>query len=75
MVEDRVAGLDPDDGVLCLSDLERRLGRPLVFEDFKPTGPENREFWGGSARMLPQVWRDRWPEPYRKRGCTRGVHQ
>jgi hypothetical protein len=55
MVHDDVwaaSGLGPEDGVLCLPDLERRLGRLLTYEDFKPTtGTE----WPGE-RVLPQAW-------------------
>jgi hypothetical protein len=50
------SGLGPTDGVLCLSDLERRLGRPLRYDDFRPTDGENRKSWGGHDRMLPDVW-------------------
>lgn len=38
------SGLTPNGGMLCLRDLEQRLGRPLVFEDFTAIVPE-REAW------------------------------
>jgi hypothetical protein len=42
MVENEVwaltgLGRETGDGVLCLDRLERRIGRPLVYEDFKST--------------------------------------
>jgi hypothetical protein len=60
MVEDAVwaaSGLGPGDGILCLVDLERRLGRPLVYEDFQLTTTSvARELWCGLDRMLPRAW-------------------
>jgi hypothetical protein len=55
MVHDDVwaaSGLGPEDGVLCLVDLERRLGRLLVYEDVKPSAGTE---WRGE-RMLPRAW-------------------
>jgi hypothetical protein len=60
MLRDEVwaaTGLGPGDGVLCLRDVEQRLGRPLQCEDFKPTDHNNRDYWHGAHRMLPQVWK------------------
>jgi hypothetical protein len=63
MLHDHVwagTGLGPEDGVLCLGCLQQRLGRWLRYTDFKPTDRDNRADWS-SARMVPAVWRDRWP--------------
>jgi hypothetical protein len=46
MVHDEVwaaTGLGPENGMLCLADLRRRLGRPLRLEDFRDDVPINRE--------------------------------
>jgi hypothetical protein len=46
MVRDEVwaaTGLGPGDGVLCLADLRRRLGRPLRLDDFGDDLPINYE--------------------------------
>jgi hypothetical protein len=59
MVEDEVwaaAGLGREDGFLCLSCLERRLGRWLRCEDFAPTSRENRQYWDDGDRMMPRAW-------------------
>jgi Domain of unknown function (DUF4326) len=60
MVDDEVwaaSGLGPEDGVLCLPCLERRLERNLVYEDFMPSDPENFSYWG-DRRMVPRGWWD-----------------
>lgn len=65
MLLDRVwaaTGLGPDDGVLCLADIERRLGRRLRREDFVPTSDENRDAWGWRERMYPSGWPGTEPE-------------
>lgn len=51
------AGAGKKDGMLCVADLERRLGRKLRREDFLPTNARNRKFWGGFGRMYPNCWR------------------
>lgn len=43
---------------LCLDCLEKRLGRPLLNGDFKPTDADNCEHWSGLDRMYPRSW---WP--------------
>jgi hypothetical protein len=49
-------GLGPLDGLLCLADLEQRLGRPLRYDDFKLTDRDNRKQWDDHDRMLPGTW-------------------
>jgi hypothetical protein len=49
-------GLGPEDGVLCLPCIERRLGRRLAYDDFQRTNRRNREAWDGRSRMIPCVW-------------------
>jgi hypothetical protein len=59
MVRDSVwgaSGLGPEEGVLCLPCLERRLGRLLRYEDFKPVDNVIRQSWRGHDRMLPRAW-------------------
>jgi hypothetical protein len=41
--------------MLCLVDLEPRLGRPLVYDDFAPTDPVNARYWDNRDRMLPEI--------------------
>jgi hypothetical protein len=61
----RLSGLSTIGGVLCLDCLEKRIGRPLAVEDFKPTfSEENRRAWGGQDRMLPRAW----PRHLQRRG-------
>jgi hypothetical protein len=51
MVKDAVwvlSGLGPEDGVLCIADLGRRLGRNLLYGDFQPTDAKNRQLLGRS---------------------------
>jgi len=59
----RQTGLD--DGYLCLDCIERRIGRPLRYTDFRRCdvkGPRartnlfRRAHWG-AARMLPRAWK------------------
>jgi hypothetical protein len=51
------SGLGPDDGVLCLVCLERRLGRPLGQRDFQLTTRANDGWmWRYRGRMLPRAW-------------------
>lgn len=38
------SGVAPNGGMLCLACLERRIGRPLMFDDFTATRP-SRECW------------------------------
>jgi hypothetical protein len=38
------SGLGPNDGMLCLADLERRIGRVLTLEDFTAVCP-SRVAW------------------------------
>jgi hypothetical protein len=47
-------GLGPEDGVLCLPCIEKRLGRRLVYADFRRTNRSNRQDWGGHSRMVPR---------------------
>ena len=47
MVDDQLwaaAGMDATGGMLCLADLERRIGRPLTADDFTAVMP-SREAW------------------------------
>jgi hypothetical protein len=42
MVRDELwalTGIGPDGGMLCLADLEKRIGRPLEFSDFTAMAP------------------------------------
>jgi hypothetical protein len=58
MVHDRIwaeSGLGPHDGYLCVPCLERRIGRSLVWNDFRSTNKENFDYWGG-RRMVPRGW-------------------
>lgn len=48
-------GLNWGDGCLCLWCLEKRLGRNLVFEDFKRVPAGAAGWYGG--RMAPSIWR------------------
>lgn len=49
------SGLEPEGPMLCLVDLEPRLGRPLVYDDFAPTDPVNARYWDNRDRMLPEI--------------------
>jgi hypothetical protein len=60
MVHDHIwalSGLGPVDGVLCVADLERRIGRRLVLDDFQLMTGEGGQTWRHGERMVPRVWR------------------
>lgn len=49
-------GLAPDGGVLCLLDIERRLGRQLRFSDFRRCNTDFQYQSWGHTRMVPPGW-------------------
>jgi hypothetical protein len=52
----RLTGLAADDGVLCLDDIERRLGRRLQLSDFAMSRTKaDFTWWPRGQLMLPKV--------------------
>jgi len=49
------AGMDPEGGMLCIGDLERRLGRELEPEDFTDAPINTSGLYYKSPRILDRM--------------------